>query len=60
LAWQDKLFAPERDYRINPHSATRGEVTGDERHQRQQNGDGAECQRVMRGYAEKLIGHELG
>jgi len=42
------LFVSQRDHMIDAHGAARGDVAGDERDQREHNGDGRKCNRVVR------------
>src|SRR5690242_1890690 len=54
------LFVAQSDHGIDAHGATGGDVNGRERDEQERSGDNGERERVVRGNAEKLGGHDGG
>ena len=60
LRGQSPLFRPQRDDRIDARGPAGRDVGGEERDDRQGDGDGAECDGVARLGAEEQIAHHRG
>ena len=55
---EHELFVPQGDYRIDAHGPASGDVTGSHCNAEQNDGHGAEGERISRRYSIKQPGHQ--